>query len=84
MLLGPIWPPRWIAGYPDRGEVAENVLPHMPGQTLLATSCVPDPANTVTVPVFMIVTSFSVAVELTEPSAPNVVVLVFSGFQIRL
>ncbi len=36
MLLGPIWPPRWIAGYPDRGEVAENVLPHMPGQTLLA------------------------------------------------
>src|SRR5215469_4776856 len=44
----------------------------------------PDPMNTVTVPMFMIVTSFSVAVVLTDPSAPNVVEDVFSGFQIRL
>lgn len=36
MPLGPFWPPRWIANYPDVGEVSEGVLPRMPGQTLLA------------------------------------------------
>lgn len=36
MALGPFWPPRWIAGYPDRGVMAEGVLPRMPGQTLLS------------------------------------------------
>lgn len=36
MILGPFFPPRWIAGLPDRGVMAEDVLPYMPGQTLLA------------------------------------------------
>jgi len=36
MLLGPFFPARWIAGFPDRGVMADDVLPHMPGQTLLA------------------------------------------------
>ena len=36
MLLGPFWPSRWIASYPDVGEVIEGVLPRMPGQTLLS------------------------------------------------
>jgi uncharacterized protein (TIGR02217 family) len=35
MALGPYWPPRWIAGYPDMGEPSEGVLPRMPGQTLI-------------------------------------------------
>jgi len=36
MIIGPFFPARWIAGLPDRGVIAEDVLPHMPGQTLLA------------------------------------------------
>lgn len=35
MPLGPFWPPRWVASYPDVGEVVEGVLPRMPGQMLL-------------------------------------------------
>ncbi|SDR38490.1 TIGR02217 family protein [Pseudomonas grimontii] len=36
MSLGPFWPARWIASYPDVGVVAEGVLPRLPGQTLLS------------------------------------------------
>ncbi|WP_353049391.1 DUF2460 domain-containing protein [Pseudomonas fluorescens] len=36
MILGPFFPARWIASFPDRGVMADDVLPHMPGQTLLA------------------------------------------------
>lgn len=36
MLLGPFFPARWIAALPDRGLVADDVLPYMPGQTYLA------------------------------------------------
>lgn len=36
MIVGPFFPARWIAGFPDRGVMAVDVLPHMPGQTLLS------------------------------------------------
>lgn len=36
MLLGPFFPARWIASLPDHGVMAEDVLPYMPGQMLLA------------------------------------------------
>lgn len=36
MPLGPFWPPRWISVLPDMGEMADDVLPRFPGQTLLA------------------------------------------------
>lgn len=34
-MIGPFWPGRWIASLPDVGSVEEDVLPYMPGQTLL-------------------------------------------------
>ncbi|WP_193040044.1 MULTISPECIES: DUF2460 domain-containing protein [unclassified Pseudomonas] len=36
MSLGPFWPARWIASYPDMGAAVEGVLPRLPGQTLLS------------------------------------------------
>lgn len=35
-MIGPFWPPRWIASLPDVGGVNDSVLPYMPGQTLLS------------------------------------------------
>jgi len=34
-MIGPFWPARWIASLPDVGAVEDDVLPYMPGQTLL-------------------------------------------------
>lgn len=34
-MIGPFLPARWIASLPDVGAVEEDVLPYMPGQTLL-------------------------------------------------
>ena len=61
---------------PPTGSASEPALP--------PAVWVPDPTNTVTVPVLMIVTSFRVAVAEIDPRAPKVVELVFSGFQMRL
>lgn len=65
----------WIVSCPPAGTCS--------GVVAAPAVSEPDPRYTATVPLLMIVTSFSTAVVATDPREPNAVELVFSGFQTR-